>query len=241
MDFIDIHSHILPQLDDGARNLEQTISMLKIAYSEGIRRMIATVHYREGRQMHSRQTLEKTLDMVKDKIRDSLPQMELYLGEEIYYSHQCVELLNQKEIFGLAGSRYVLIEFSPGVDFTYMKSGLARLIYEGYMPILAHVERYECLHKATDFVMDLVDMGTYLQANSKSITGESGRAYKKLTKQLFKYSLIHFIATDTHNDNSRQPKMLKSYEYVCKNYGEEYANRLYMSNPHKIITNQYID
>ena len=240
MGFIDMHSHILPEIDDGSRDMEQTINMLKIAYEEGIRTMVATSHYYQGRYEEPAEVLREKLKNVKDNIADTLPEMELLLGCEIYYSHQSTNLLKKGIIPTIADSRYILVEFSPLAEYRYLKNGLQELILEGYSPILAHVERYENVAKNMDRVMELIDMGVYIQVNSMSITGEMGRTYQEMTKRLLKNLCVHIVATDAHNIRSRSPRMKKCFDIVCKKYGKVYANELFIDNQLKIIKNQYI-
>lgn len=240
MGFIDMHSHILPDVDDGSRDMEQTINMLKIAYEEGIRTIVATSHYYPGRFEEPAVMLRERLQSVQESIADTLPDLKLLLGSEIYYSHQSINLLKKGIIPTIADTRYILVEFSPLAEYRYLKGGLQNLVLEGYAPILAHVERYENVVKNLDRVMELIDMGAYIQVNSMSITGEMGRTYQEITKKLLKNLCVHIVATDAHSINNRPPRMKKSYEIVCKKYGKVYANELFFDNQLKILKNLYI-
>jgi protein-tyrosine phosphatase len=238
--YIDIHSHILPQLDDGSRSMEQTMSMLKIAYSDGIRTIIATPHFREGNITTTKQMMEDCIAKVKCEMGEDIPQINILIGSEIYYSHEVVELIKEKLIPTMAGTRYVLVEFSPVAEYSYIKNGLQQFIFEGYIPILAHVERYENLTKDLNQIKDLIDMGAYIQVNAMSIIGEMGRTSKKIAKILLKYNWIHLVATDAHSDGTRAPRLKKTIEYISKKYGEAYSKELLFDNPSKILNNQYI-
>lgn len=240
MGFIDMHSHILPDIDDGARSMEQTISMLKIAYEEGIRTMVATSHYYPGRYEEPAEVLRSRLREVQNITADILPDMELSLGCEIYYSHESIRLLKEGIIPTIGDTGYVLVEFSPLAEFRYLKSGLQDFILEGYTPIIAHVERYENVVKDMNRVLELIDMGVVIQVNAMSITGEMGRTYQGITKKLLKNQYVHIVATDTHSERSRAPRMKKCYELVSKKYGKEYAGELFMDNQLKILSDQYL-
>lgn len=235
-----MHSHILPEIDDGSKSMEETISMLKIAYEEGIRAVVATSHYYQGRFEEPATVLGERLTSVRECIADTLPEMELYLGSEIYYSHESIHLLKQGIIPTIADSRYILVEFSPLAEYRYLKGGLQELILEGYSPILAHVERYENVIKNIDRVLELIDMGVYIQVNSMSITGEMGRGYQEITKRLLKNLCVHIVATDAHSIKTRAPRMKKCFEIVSKKYGKIYANEIFADNQIKILKNQYI-
>lgn len=238
--FIDIHSHILPRLDDGAQSMEQTISMLKLAELEGIRSIIATPHYQEGRMMSSIDKMEERIEQVRAELHKANCSIRLELGCEIYYSHDSVKLLLDKLIPTMAKSRYILVEFSPLAELRYIKSGLQELIFEGYMPILAHAERYQNLTKNISQIEDLIDLGAYIQVNAMSITGEMGYRVKKLTRKMLKEGLIHFIATDTHNDTKRPPKIKKCANIITRKYGASYTQELLIDNPRRILENETI-
>lgn len=240
MGFIDMHSHILPQVDDGSRNMEQTISMLKIAYEEGIRTIVATSHYYPGRFEEPAKVLIERLKEVKECIADTLPDMELFLGSEIYYSHDSIRLLKEGVIPAIADTGYILVEFSPFAEYRYLKSGVQDFILEGYIPILAHAERYKNVVKDLDRVMELIDTGVCIQVNAMSITGEMGRNYQRIAKKLLKNQCVHIIATDAHSERSRAPRMKKCYEYAAKKYGIDYAEELFLYNQKKILKNQYL-
>jgi protein-tyrosine phosphatase len=169
--FIDIHSHILPDMDDGSDSIEETMEILKTAYSEGIRTMIATPHsYSEG-SGNIVEDIDRRLEEIR-KIADR-PPIEIYKGCEIYYTHEVPELLSEKKLPVLAGSRYVLVEFSPVTEYIYITNALRNIMLAGYSPIVAHVERYMAVTKEIGRIEELIDMGAYIQVNAKSITGES--------------------------------------------------------------------
>lgn len=238
--YIDIHSHLLPQLDDGSTSMEQTKNMLKIAFTEGIRTIIATPHYHEGRSMNSILIVEESLKKVKEEIGILMPQMNFLLGSEIYYSHESVKLLNSKQIPTMADSKYVLVEFSPIAEYRYIKNGLQEFLLEGYCPILAHVERYSNVTKELERVEEFIDMGAYIQVNAMSITGETSKSYQGIAKKLLKKGYIHFIATDSHSDGARAPRLKKCVEIITKKYGEAYAKELLIENQTKILSNEYL-
>jgi protein-tyrosine phosphatase len=238
--YIDIHSHILPHLDDGAKNIEESIKMAKIAYKEGIRTIIATPHYHLGRGVIAIDIMENSLRKVKKELNIIMPQMKVLLGCEIYYSHDIIRLLKEKEILTLADSNYILVEFPITVEYHYMKNAIQDILLEGYIPIIAHIERYTNIIKDMDDIRAFIDMGAYVQINTNSITGDAGRVYKKITKKLLNDNCVHFVATDSHNITTRLPSMQKSFEYIKKKYGENFTIKLFIENPSKIILNEYI-
>lgn len=238
--YIDIHSHILPQVDDGANSLEQTKHMLECAYDEGIRTIIATPHYYEGKEKDFFLHMEESLSDMKEKLDFFSNKITFHLGCEIFYSHESVNLLNDKKIPTLAGSHYVLVEFSPTAEYSYIRNGIQEFLFGGYRPILAHIERYPNIIKDTNQIKKLITMGSYIQVNAMSIVGKTGKEQQKIVKKLLKNHLVHFIATDAHNDRERAPKLKKCVEYLTRKYGEAYAVRLLEDNPYKVLKNEYL-
>lgn len=238
--YIDIHSHILPCVDDGSKSLEQTKSMLKMAYEEGILTIIVTPHYYEEKGNDSLNQMEKALRDMKENVGFFSNRMTFYLGCEVYYSHESVNLLKAKEIPTMAESRYVLVEFYPMADFQYVRNGLQEFLFGGYIPILAHIERYPNIINDINQVKKLVDMGSYVQVNTMSIVGKSREKQKKEVRRLLKNNLVHFVATDAHSDGMRAPRMKKCAEYLAKKYGEAYMEKILIDNPNKILKNEYL-
>lgn len=241
MCYLDIHSHILPGVDDGPHSDEQSKHMLEIAYQEGFKSIVVTPHYQEGVYSHSIDFLKVKLDELTKYIHDKGLDIQLLLGSEIFYSHGIIDLLNAKRLPTLAESRYVLIEFIPSADYRYIKNGLNQLQLEGYLPILAHVERYRELKKDLSKVKELVDMGIYLQVNAMSIDGSNGLKDSLFTHKLLRNNCVHFLATDCHSDRTRAPRITKAVNIITKKYGGAYKDKLLIDNPMQILANQYID
>lgn len=237
--FTDIHSHLLPGVDDGSRNMEQTLEMVKIAYENGIRKIIVTPHYNRRYNLVNADVFD-VYDEVRTAIRQSALDMLLYLGNEIYYDSEVPELLEQGQINTLAGSNYVLVEFSPVTVFQNIKEGLYQILLSGYRPILAHCERYQSIVEHRDYVKELIEMGVYIQVNATSVTGGNGRTAKKFVKQLMKSDDIHFIATDAHSDGTRAPKLDACVKWIGKKFGQDYVHTLLVQNPQKVLDNEII-
>lgn len=171
MNYTDIHSHILPGVDDGAENIQETSKMLRIAYDQGIRTVIATPHilpsnpYEDGK-------LEQALASVRKAAAEISPDMKVYLGGEIYYWNGSLNALQEGVGRTLADSRYVLVEFYPLTGYEEMYQGMKEYIQSGYLPIIAHMERYECLWKKGRNLTELLDLGCYFQMNVSSLRGK---------------------------------------------------------------------
>jgi protein-tyrosine phosphatase len=238
--FVDIHSHILPSIDDGSKSMEKTLAMLKIAVSEGIKTIIATPHYHEGRMKNFCHDIEENYNIVIENLNAQKCKINILPGCEIYYTHDTVKLLNDRKIPTLANSKYVLLEFSVLAEGQYINNALQEIILEGYLPIIAHIERYEKINQNLDFISDLIEMGSYVQINAASVTGEFGLRYKEVSKKLLKNNLVHIIASDAHSDHHRAPKLQNCAKYISKKFGEAYAREIMIDNPGKVICNEYI-
>lgn len=235
--YIDIHCHILPGVDDGSPDIETTRQMLKTAWEEGIREMIATPHFHKGRVEVSAEELRTAWEQTASCAQEISKEFQIYLGNELYSSHSLVELLDAGKIFSLAESRYVLVEFSPQKGYSELEALLKQLQMAGYRPILAHAERYECLLKKPYRAEELTDMGILIQVNAASVTGENGFAARMFVKKLLKYEMVHFLGTDAHDMKTRKPLMKKCVSYVAGKYGEDYARRISRENALRILDN----
>ena len=215
-----------------------------MAYKDGIRHIIATPHFREGRFTSSKEDILLAYKKTKELIIEEGLDISLHLGNEIFFSHNVSELLINKDIFTMADSDYVLIEFSPSSSYQYIKSALQTLIMNGYFPILAHFERYNNIIDNWNYIDEFYDMGVYFQVNASTITGSITKKPARFARKLLKYNLIHFIATDSHNDSnghsSRTPTIDKCVAYLQKSYGQDLVNMLLHFNPSKIITNDEV-
>lgn len=237
---IDIHTHMLPGVDDGSRNLEQTKELLFESYKQGVRTVIFTPHFQVGVYTKEKELLETRLGQVKEMMIDELPDLKLFLGNEIYFTNDVPELLSKGSLCTLAGSKYALIEFATNIHYDVLKNSLYRVLLEGFVPILAHAERYQCLYKKISLVEDLVDMGAYIQVNSESVVKETSRPVKKFVKKLIDNDLLHIIATDTHDIKYRNTKFRECVAFLSKKYNDEYIKTLLIDNPQKVIDDVYI-
>lgn len=237
---IDIHCHVLPGVDDGATDMDKSLEMLRFAYDEGIDDIIATPHYHGG-------YMECKIDTIKDRFEilkklaskdDKAGRVRLYLGCEIYYYPSVVEWLEKGQVATMAGSDYVLLEFGFTSEVRDIFEGVTNVVNAGYLPIVAHAERYDKLVGNVDAVEDLVSRGAYIQINSEVLRG--GFRTKRFAKKLLKNHMVHFLATDAHGIRHRRPEMADAAEYIAKHYGEDYCLELIEGNPAKVINNEYI-
>ena len=238
---IDIHNHIIYGVDDGSENLAQSQNMLKIAYGEGIRKMILTPHHNPYRWQVDPAVLHERFDQLKEYAGNNFPGMELYLGSEIYYGNDTLQELGDGWITTMAHSNYVLVEFSPYTEYDVISRAVIDIQQNGFYPIIAHVERYECIVEDPECVDMLKDYGAFIQINASSVVKDYGRAVRKFIKGVLKKQQVDFVATDAHGDEHRAPVIAKCAQHIKKHFGEAYAYRIMRDNPASVIAGTYIE
>ena len=180
--YIDMHCHILPGVDDGAKDLAETKKMLEIAYAEGIRCIIATPHHHPHRGKAPAEKLRERAKLVREAAHEIDERFRVYLGTEVYFGQDVADKLKEGKILSMNRREYVLVEFPPSQTYSYIRQGIQQLQFAGYEVILAHVERYHCIAENVELAEELYDMGVNLQVNADSITGGSGRKIRKSSR-----------------------------------------------------------
>lgn len=235
MNLIDIHCHILPKVDDGPDSVEESLKILKDMKRQGIKHVIVTPHYRPEMFEPSMKRVIYSYRHLRDIAYDMGVSMSL--GCEYYRNEQIIEHMDNRKRPVMAGSRYVLIEFSMNDLFPTIRNYVYELITHGYQPIIAHVERYFCCQKM-EKIQELKDMGALVQVNAGSVLGEEGWKLKKFCLDLMKKDLVDFVASDTHNTSDRKLNLKKCASYVTKKMGKQYAERIFFNNPLNILKNR---
>jgi len=211
---IDIHSHILSEIDDGAKDMETTINMLKLAERFNTTAIIATPHYYQGYFENAYDEVANKVDILKSEIKNYGINIEIYTGQEILLDSHTVELFKSGIIRGLNGSRYILLELP--MDRYSVK--LIEIIYElrllGVMPIIAHPERYYYIQNDMGIINDFIEEGCLFQINAGSITGIFGKLVEKTSRKLIENGVCNFIASDAHTVNRRCPGLEEALRIV---------------------------
>lgn len=166
---VDVHCHIMPGIDDGSRDITETLEMLKIAQSEGITHMIATPHFKSGHRNASPQKVKELIQSVGKEAAAQGTDIKLYQGNEILFHDEMCEELDNGRISRINGTDYVLVEFMPSDPYQYIRNSLDEIMSEGYQPVIAHVERYGCMVDDIENVRRLSRMGVEIQVNALSL------------------------------------------------------------------------
>lgn len=237
----DMHCHILPGLDDGAKSREMMEQMLRMSYDSGVRAMIATSHYNPRSFKYSLPEYEQRLMLAAMNAMDIDAQYKIYSGQEIFFVNGTIDDLSAGRALTLAQSRYVLVEFAPYHTYEYIRNAVNALLVQGYWPIIAHVERYDAIFGSVDKVAELIDLGAYIQSNASHVTGATGgKRMRGFLHKLLKDGRVHFIASDGHNVEGRPAELGKCAEYVCRKYGMAVYERIFVDNPGRIIEKEMI-
>lgn len=202
---IDIHSHILPGIDDGSRSKEMTLEMLRQAVKDGTKKIVATPHFCRG---YGESTYEEVKELVKDVrklAKEEEINIDIYHGQEVYYSESMLNDYNEGVIGTINDSKYMLFEFPMTVE---PDEEAFNIIYElqlkGLVLILAHPERYKFVINSPEKINRFIDEGILFQLNSGSLEGKFGDKVKKTANILVENGIYNFIGSDAHNDSSRK-------------------------------------
>lgn len=235
---IDIHSHIIPNVDDGARSVEETFNILKEAQEAGFTDVILTSHF----LLNYYETNAQELIFWKEKLQEVLKKqgtkINLHSGMEIYITNQMEELLENKKILTLANSGYMLIELPLATNVKYFDYVVYYLEAKGIKPIIAHPERYKCVQKDPDIVEEYIEKGCLIQCNYGSIVNLYGREAEKTIKTLLKKNQVHFLGSDVHRENGTYLIILDAIKKIRKIIGKNKINELTTINPKKILQNE---
>ena len=231
----DIHCHILPGVDDGARNMEESLWMLNKEYQEGVRHVILTPHFRYDMfEPHMNIVTRQFMQLRRAAMNIGDEGMRLYLGCELHSSMDMVECLKKGRRLTLAGSRYVLVEFSNGDEKNYIEERVRSLLMNGFIPIIAHVERYKATRNDIGFLTELKDMGAHIQVNADTISGQDGFGAKTFARKVMKHGLLDFVGSDGHRKTERIPEIGKCVAKMEKTMGSEYVKKIFIKNPRTI-------
>lgn len=229
--YIDIHNHGLYGVDDGAETFEESVAMLEDAYRQQVEAIVLTPHYRHGMFAYPKEEIEEHFL----KLREAAESIgiRVFLGCEYHVNSRVVEALHAERCHSLADGDYVLTEYAYETEYSYIMQYTQQLLSNGYVPVIAHVERYQCLLKKPKLCCELSDMGVMIQMNADSVLGLDGKATERFCKKMLKNEWADIIASDAHGMKERASHMAECYQHVEKKYGEHYANRLFYRNPKK--------
>lgn len=242
---IDIHSHIVFDVDDGPKTLEESLSLIEESYRQGVRIIVSTSHRRKGMFETPEDIIFKNFSIVKHEAEKGFEHLQILYGGELYYTSDMLEKLKLKQIPTLNNTKFALIEFSMQTSWKDIHTALSNVLMLGITPVVAHIERYNALENQKERVKEIINMGCYTQINSfhilkQKLFNDKHKRFKKRARYFLEENLVHFVASDMHNLDVRPPFLAEAYKIICRDFGKERANQLFIENAQSILKNHYI-
>lgn len=234
---IDIHSHVIPGIDDGAKNEEMAIEMLKMAEKCGTRKLVVTPHFMRGRFNYEYNEVTEEVNNLRKLAEENNIDIEIYKGQEIYYSERILKYFNDGIIGTINGSRYMLIEF-PMLEFNMEEivDNLYELQLKGITPIIAHPERYKPFIKKPSLINQFIKEGYLFQLNAGSLTGEFGKDVKKTAELYVENKIYNFVGSDAHRVERRNTDLEEFLNIVDRRY-----LRIIKSSSEDMLNNEEVE
>ncbi|MGG7058156.1 tyrosine-protein phosphatase [Clostridium tertium] len=236
---VDLHSHLIWNIDDGSKSREMTVNMLRQAVEGGTSKLVLTPHYFPGYYEVPINEVREKAKEVSLLAKDNGVHIEIYCGQEVYFNEKMLEYFENKLIGTINESRYMLIEFNMR-DFSIKE--VIDVLYEiqlkGIVPVIAHPERYHIFIKKPSLINEFIKEGFLFQLNIGSITGDFGKDVKKIAEIFLKNKIYSFFGSDAHRDEKRNPNMRVGIE-ALKTMDNNYFNYL-KSSGEELINNEEI-
>lgn len=240
---VDLHSHIINEIDDGSRSLQESINIINNAYINGVTDIVLTPHYIEGSSYKANnETKRKKIEIIKDEIKKLNININLYLGNEVMVTPDMIKLIDEDEISVINDTKYILFELPMNDTVNYLDDLIFRLRSRGIVPIIAHPERYMQIKEDYTKAFRWIELGALLQSNLGSLYGRYGKESKNTIHKLLKCHAISFLSSDIHHDNqSMYNRIAELKSELIKKYGLTYTNQLIHDNANIVLNNGNIE
>ncbi|MGG0788102.1 CpsB/CapC family capsule biosynthesis tyrosine phosphatase [Peribacillus simplex] len=217
---IDLHCHILPGVDDGSQNLQDSLAMANQAVKSGITHLFATPHHLNGKFENEKGNILECVTEFNKYLRQENIPLNVYPGQELRIHRELFHALERDEVLTLNNKgKYLLLELPSGHVPDYTREMIYELLVKDITPIIVHPERNRELIEGDNLLFQLVEEGALTQLTSGSITGLFGRKVKAFSEKIIEHNLAHFIATDAHNVELRGFSLKEAYETITKTFG----------------------
>ncbi|MFB4160113.1 tyrosine-protein phosphatase [Geomicrobium sp. JSM 1781026] len=236
---IDIHSHILPHIDDGSRYILKSVEDAKKAAREGITHMVLTPHHGVGSYRNTRGKILDATRRLHMRLHSERVPVKVLAGQQPLIFENMIQGLENGELCTLADrGQYLLIDLPKNSIPTFAADELLTLQQHGIIPVLAQPEKNKAIQSDPDWLFDLVQSGIAVQLAAGSLLGDYGGGTKKFAYQLAKCGLTHFIGSDTHG--GRKHRLQKSYQEIARKFGSQKVD-YYKDNADLLIHSQHIE
>lgn len=227
---VDLHCHILAGVDDGAQSDEQMYDLMRLEYGCGVRHLCFTPHFNPALFPPKPDKIAESYRKAQIFARDNFPDLNLYLGNEIFARPDTMERLRDASCKPLGDSKTVLVEFRPTESCADIRLHAVKLLSNGYSPLLAHIERYDHFEDL-DVILELRSLGAKFQVNTEAFFGRRKKFIAKLAEQ----GLIDVVADDRHGRELGAPDLAETYTFVAQKFGIHAAEALFKGRPLSIL------
>lgn len=234
---IDLHSHILPGIDDGSKSLEMSLDMARIAVDDGISTMACTPHIYPGMYMNDSQGIARARDLLQAEFDQRGIRLKLLTGADVHLVPELLLQLRAGLVPTLAKSRYLLLEPSHHVAPPRFQESVFQLVAAGYTPVITHPERLTWIEDHYPVFLQMIDQGCWMQVTAGALTGMFGPRAKYWGERFLAEGRTHILATDAHSNRRRVPEMSAALHIAERYLGREEASRLVLERPQAILNN----
>ena len=231
MNLTDIHAHIIFGVDDGAKTIEEAIQMIALAQKQGVQNIVCTSHVTHKTTATQMALYENHFQA----LQEMCGTVHLYRGAEVFYTEEVLPMLQSGVLPTLAGTNAVLIEFFPLVFYETVLQALMELSTAGYIPVLAHAERYDCLRYPGRLAALHDTYGVKIQMNASTVLRTKTLLGDKWVRSALKHGLVDLVGSDTHNTKDRACNLEKAHAALCKLLSQEKADALCGGNAEKLL------
>ena len=235
---IDIHAHLLPGIDDGPSDLDESLAMIEAGYRDGIRGAVCTSHVLNRLDAQMDAKLTEVFGQLQERMREGKMRMELWLGSELHVNASFNPGCRAASIAG--NGKYYLLELPLNGIPNDVDERMFQFTLQGCKPVLAHPERNSVIAQRPETVYSLVQRGVLMQLNAGSLTGMFGRGIRKRAEEMLDHNLVHFIGSDCHNPKTRPMALHKAYKVVVARQGKETAEKIFLDNPRNAIRGEEV-
>lgn len=232
---IDLHSHILPAVDDGAPDVITALEMARMAVDDGITVMACTPHMLPGVYDNDASDIRHRVFVLNQQLMENDIELSLVVGSDAHIRPDFLSHLRDGRILALHDSRYVLVEPPHSVMPRSLDNFLFNILTAGYVPILTHPERLAWIATSYSMIESIVRSGVWLQVTAGSLCGDFGQAARYWAQRLLSEGLVHILATDAHNLDSRAPYLSRARELAEAEVGTSEADNLVFRRPQQVL------
>lgn len=239
--WIDLHTHILPGIDDGAQDIQQALDMVRAAQEDGIGYLVATPHNQAWPARDHRPLVEQATHELNDAIQEAGLRPRVLPGVEVYVTPDIRRQIEMGQAFALAGSRYVLLELPISAYPLYVDQTIFELQVMGFAVILAHPERNVRVEAKPETLAPLVERGVLIQLTAGSLVGQFGAHVQRTALYLLRHRMAHVIASDAHNARHRPPVLSAAVAVAGEIVGSAQAHAMVSTIPRAILDNHVLE